>query len=159
MSYQDDRLPTLGDMQKKSYYQLLEVEASASLVEIQTAYQRMKSIYQPGSLAAYSLFSSEDLDSVIKRLDEAYLVLTDLKKRKEYDSSLIKMQELSVRDIIDYKQLKREIWAANMKAVQRQKVEALPTEPGMLYDGKSLKKLRQLKKISLDQISRITKIS
>jgi len=159
MKNRDRQLHTLNDLLKKNYYQLLEVKSSASLAEVRKAYQKIKSIYQPGSLAAYSLYTSEDLERINKRLEEAFSILINLDERQKYDSSLIEMRQLSKKEIIDYKKLKKEMKAATMATIPDQIDESFAHQPGLVYDGQFLKKMRQFKKISLDEISKITKIS
>lgn len=159
MNYKNRQFPALRDLFNKNYYQLLEVKPSASIAEIRKAFQKMKSIYQPGSLAAYSLFTTEDLEAVIRRLEEVLSVLTDLDKRKKYDSSLIEKRQLSEKEVINYKMLKKEMRAAALAAIPDKIDEGFAQQPGLVYDGQFLKKMRQFKKISLDEISKITKIS
>jgi len=159
MNNKDRQFLSLNDLLNKNFYQLLEVKPSASITEIRKAYQKMRSIYQPDSLAAYSLFTSEDLEGVIKRLEEVFSVLTDLDKRKKYDASLIEKRQLSEKEVINYKEFKKEMREAAMATIPEQIDDTFAQEPGLVYDGQFLKKVRQFKKISLDEISKITKIS
>jgi DnaJ-class molecular chaperone len=139
-----------------NYYQLLDVEPSASIAEIQQAYQKLKSIYQPNHISAYSLFSDEDLEKISRRLDHAFALLTNPTRRKEYDISLTESRDESITKGKDSKVRKRLAFSL-LDDVKQDKIEQ-KQQPGLIYDGRYLKELRQLKKVSLDEISKITKI-
>jgi len=136
MNNKDRQFLSLNDLLNKNFYQLLEVKPSASITEIRKAYQKMRSIYQPDSLAAYSLFTSEDLEGVIKRLEEVFSVLTDLDKRKKYDASLIEKRQLSEKEVINYKEFKKEMREAAMATIPEQIDDTFAQEPGLVYDGR-----------------------
>ncbi len=73
-----------------NYYELLNVERTASREEIWEAYQRALSTYNPDSLATYSLVTEEERAMIMERIQEAYRTLRDPDKKKEYDLSLLK---------------------------------------------------------------------
>lgn len=66
-------------MEFKDYYSLLEVEPSADLKTIKTAYRRLARKYHP------DVSSEKDSESKFKEMAEAYEVLKDSEKRAEYD--------------------------------------------------------------------------
>ena len=149
-------LPTLNELLNMSYYQLLDVKPSASIAEIQQAYQKLKSIYQPNHISAYSLFSNEDLEKISRRLDHAFALLTNPNRRKEYDISLTESKGESITKGKDTK-VRKKLAFSLLDDVKQEKIEQ-KQQPGLIYDGRYLKELRQLKKVSLDEISKITKI-
>jgi len=61
------------------YYKELEVNKNASITDIKIAYRRLAKTYHPDKNKEF------DADAKIKRLNEAYNVLSDNKKRTEYD--------------------------------------------------------------------------
>lgn len=71
-------------MENKTFYDWLEVSPKASPEVIEKAYKALVIKYHP-DLQKQNKQSSED---VIKRLNEAYSVLSDSVKRKEYDEKL-----------------------------------------------------------------------
>lgn len=71
-----------------NFYELLEVSPSANAQEIHRAYERVRRIYEPNSIALYSLFSSEETDVIQKRIEEAYRTLMYDSHRKRYDEVL-----------------------------------------------------------------------
>ncbi len=152
----NNTLPTLNELLNMNYYQLLDVKPSASIAEIQQAYQKLKSIYQPNHISAYSLFSDEDLEKISRRLDDAFALLTNPNRRKEYDTTLNDRRGESLTNEKDSK-AKKKLAFSMLDDIKQEKIEQ-KQQPGLIYDGRYLKELRQLKKISLDEISKITKI-
>jgi len=61
-----------------NYYAALGVSASASAAEIKRAYRRLARLHHPD-------LNAQALDAQIKRLNEAYEVLSDARKRAAYD--------------------------------------------------------------------------
>jgi curved DNA-binding protein CbpA len=76
-------------MMKQNFYELLGIEFDVSPFEISHAYKENYQLYHEDSLASYSLFSREEREEILARLDEAYATLIDEKKRSQYDQSLI----------------------------------------------------------------------
>lgn len=72
----------------KNYYELLEVTPGATPEEIKSAFLRAKNIYSPESPALYTMFTKEEATELTKMLDEAYNVLSNYAKRREYDRAL-----------------------------------------------------------------------
>ncbi len=72
-----------------NYYELLDVERTASPEEIWQAYQAALSAYHPGSLASYGLVTDEESDQVMSRIQEAYQTLRDPAMRNAYDLALL----------------------------------------------------------------------
>lgn len=64
----------------QTYYDYLEISPSCSPDEIKKAYRRLSFVYHPDK--------SNDKEEEFKRINEAYQVLGDPEKRKEYDMSL-----------------------------------------------------------------------
>lgn len=73
------------DSESTSYYDILDIKPDASPNEIRQAYLRAKAAYGKNSPALYSLFDAADTRKVIEQLEQAYLVLSNPEKRKEYD--------------------------------------------------------------------------
>ena len=60
---------------KKNYYEILNISPGASRQEIEDAYIRAKSLYGSDSVALYSLYSSEERESMMKKAADAYETL------------------------------------------------------------------------------------
>jgi DnaJ-class molecular chaperone len=72
---------------KQSYYEVLDVSFNANPEIIRTAYIRAKNAYNRDSLATYSLFDREESKRILNEIEEAYAVLSDSEKRRQYDES------------------------------------------------------------------------
>lgn len=95
-------------MAKPNYYEALHIPFNATQEEIKTAYRRLAKKYHP------DLNPDKDTTSIMQELNDAYETLSDLSKRKEYDSTLkkerndqayssyIKTQEESENDLDDW---------------------------------------------------------
>jgi curved DNA-binding protein CbpA len=76
---------------EQSYYEILEVPASADPGALHRAYLIARATYQPESGATYSIFSEEDATAILRRIEEAYSVLSDAERRADYDRRLGEM--------------------------------------------------------------------
>jgi curved DNA-binding protein CbpA len=74
---------------EQTFYDLLGIEFDASSFEINRAYKESYQLYHEDSLVSYSLFSREEREEILAKLDEAYSTLIDEKKRSQYDQSLM----------------------------------------------------------------------
>ena len=68
-----------------TYYDILEVSPDASPQEIRNAYLRAKAAYAKDSPALYSLVTEKEAEVKLKSVEEAYHVLSNPEKRREYD--------------------------------------------------------------------------
>jgi DnaJ-class molecular chaperone len=109
------------------YYAILEVASSASTSEIKKSYRRLARLHHPD-------LNQDARDMHIKRLNEAYEVLRDPKKRAAYD-----MQRKE-------KQLRAEAQAAFKRSQQQAK-----REPEMTWIQGIFGFVRELKKGMKDE--------
>ena len=70
------------------FYEVLEVSSLATTREIHQAYERLRKIYDPNSIALYSLFTPEETAAMQVRIEEAYRTLVYEDKRRQYDAAL-----------------------------------------------------------------------
>lgn len=73
------------DAEKKNYYDVLEIEPSATPNQIENAYIRARNAYSGDSVALYSLMTKEECNAILGQIEEAYSVLGFPEKRREYD--------------------------------------------------------------------------
>ncbi len=66
-------------MVKKTYYEILEVDKKASQKDIKSAYRRLAILYHPDKNKL------PEAEEMFKGIAEAYSVLSDPSKRKQYD--------------------------------------------------------------------------
>jgi len=70
---------------EKNSYELLNVPQGATDEQIEQAYLRARALYGEDSVATYSLYSTEERESILKRIISAYETLKDPAKRRAYD--------------------------------------------------------------------------
>jgi curved DNA-binding protein CbpA len=78
----------LKKIEDMNYYELLEVSYRATAQEIHKAYERVRKIYDPNSIALYSLFSPDETEKIRQRVEDAYRTLIYDENRREYDRTL-----------------------------------------------------------------------
>jgi len=84
-------------LEGKNYYQLLGVDNDADKKEIRSAYFELSRLFHPDSMFGKELGSFKaKMETVFKRLTEAYEVLGRGQRRKEYDEYLASMVTTSV---------------------------------------------------------------
>jgi curved DNA-binding protein CbpA len=71
-----------------NYYELLEISPTASAQEIHKAYERIRRVYEPNSIALYSLLTADESAAIHQRIEEAYRTLVYEDNRKIYDALL-----------------------------------------------------------------------
>lgn len=126
------------------YYEILGVSPSASMEEIETAYQRARQIYSSGNPEFQSSFDEEEAAELMAWIEEAYHeVSRRIRNQNSFVTAPPKYQfdlesdDASVEELID-SQLEDELIKTSF------------------YDGLLLKKVRLKKNISLNYISNKT---
>jgi len=69
------------------YYDVLDVPKNATNLQIREAYVRLKQTYDGRNQALYSLCSEEEAQEMRSQVEQAYSVLQDEGKRREYNLS------------------------------------------------------------------------
>ena len=69
----------------KNYYEILEVSPSASFEEIKEGHTRAKNAYSEDSLALYSIMTPDERNRMLSLIDEAFNVISNSEKREAYD--------------------------------------------------------------------------
>lgn len=77
-----------------NYYELLEVSLTATAQEIHKAYERVRRVYEPNSIALYSLFTPDETAAIHQRIEEAYRTLVYEDNRRRYDATLRSLHEM-----------------------------------------------------------------
>jgi curved DNA-binding protein CbpA len=76
-----------------TYYELLEVQPTASGDQIRTAFHRFCDTFHPDRHVARSSNERDALLAIFKRGTEAYLALADVGLRSQYDEQLASMEQ------------------------------------------------------------------
>ncbi len=70
-----------------TYYDVLDILPDASPQEVREAYVRIKSTYNRDSVVLYTLISPEEREATLKKIEEAYGILSDPDRRRLYDQN------------------------------------------------------------------------
>jgi DnaJ-class molecular chaperone len=138
----------------QTYYEILEVNPTATAKEIQRAYEHAKETFHADSMAVYSLFSEEEVEEIQKAIEEAFQVLMDETLRKSYDQSHFQ----TVGGQLPQK-------PSELPGGSKEKKPSLSftglsfNVEGGPYRGKVLKQIREKMGIELQAISKETKIN
>ena len=73
----------------QTYYEVLDLEHDATIEEIELAYKLTKKAFSDNSLAVYSLFDAEETKAMLKKIEEAYQVLSSHEKKRQYDEEVL----------------------------------------------------------------------
>jgi len=141
-------------IEEQTYYEVLEVTATASAKEIQKAYEHAKETFHQDSLAVYSLFTEQEINEIQVAIEEAYRVLMDEALRKSYDQS-------------HFRTPGGPRWEKpfEIQVISREKKPppssvSVPMSTGeVVYRGRTLKQIRERMGIDLEIISQETKIN
>lgn len=71
-----------------NYYEILEVDSTAPPSEIHRAYQKARATYSPENPALYSMFTDVEAQELLRLVEEAYQVLGNNTRRRNYDIDL-----------------------------------------------------------------------
>jgi curved DNA-binding protein CbpA len=157
---------------EETYYDILKVEKKATVAEVVAAYHTAKNAFSKDSVATYSLFNSDEAQAVLSKLEEAYLTLSNFEKRADYDRILtLKAQNLEVPVFSELELKQKAKLLPNdlaggtsniMMTLESKPAEPkAPQEPPTVVEslnGTSLKEFREKRTLSLEDVSRITKI-
>ncbi|EQC45436.1 helix-turn-helix transcriptional regulator [Bacteriovorax sp. Seq25_V] len=159
--------------QIKNYYEVLEVSVNANGEEIYQAYTRAKNAYSGDSLALYSLLSQDEATKILELIEEAYNILSDPEKRKQYnnvrginaDSSSHSLG-VSADQVEEFKQNKSSGEINKIVAKKRYGLDykedaefEKEIEQCEEFTGEFLKRVREYKNVDLVRLAEMTKIS
>ena len=154
-------------LEELDHYEILELSRDASFQEIDEAYRILRETYADGSLALYSLFSEGDAVVMRERMEEAYRVLSDLTRRREYDETQRDEKELPPAFASPAYASPAPSAAADAAHVDPDLLplasspsrDAEIEEPdGGVWDGAALRRARIQSGLELEEIAEITKV-
>ena len=85
----------MKNLDELNYYEILQIPISASIAEINQAYDDALSMYSEDSLVTYTLFPVDDRDALLLYIEKAYSTLIDKNKRAAYDRELLASDRIS----------------------------------------------------------------
>jgi flagellar biosynthesis protein FlhG len=75
------------DNSETNLYEVLDIKPEASPAEIRESYIRIKNTYSKDSVALYTLIDPSEREDILKRIEQAYVILSNPVARREYDQS------------------------------------------------------------------------
>ncbi len=147
---------------EQNHYELLEVSQDGTERQLERAYRIARATYEPSSIATYSVFSEQESAAILRRVEEAYAVLSDTRMRREYDAKLRREEQQRPQPEAQPPENVAEpetIWRGEPLRSEALEVdEALEPEDGV-YDGAVLRRIRLELGIELEEIATITKVN
>jgi DnaJ-class molecular chaperone len=170
---------SIKKIEEMDYYELLNLERHASQEEIENAYLAGIATYHPNSLASYSLISKEEREFILKRIEEAFQILGNSEKRKFYDLKINNnfqfcpkasfrksTRKLEIEDAEEKKRIWRKLknlFFPKKRKKEKQenlkKADPFDINNHNLLRGEYLKKVREIRGLSLEEISKAIKMS
>jgi curved DNA-binding protein CbpA len=150
----------------QSHYELLEAPPDGTPQQIERAYRIARATYSPSSTATYSVFSADECAAILRRIDDAYAVLSDARLRREYDARLRHADprpSVPTRPTAPAAPLRSRAERPPAPPVRQPAPEAdidggLVPENG-IFDGDVLRRIRVSLGIELEEIAATTKIN
>jgi curved DNA-binding protein CbpA len=143
-----------------SLYDVLELTPDATPQEIRSAYLRLKSAYSKDNIAHYTVFSREDTETMLQNIENAYMMLSNPERRRHYDQN----QGLRVADTFSADAMGMTV---DPKPPQPSTVPPQPQTNDLEamiqneenWNGAALRRMREARRISLEDLSDYTRIS
>jgi flagellar biosynthesis protein FlhG len=139
--------PPLASASAETHYRVLGLPPQASREQIERAYRFCNEMYGPGSLATYSLLEPSDVEATRVRIEEAYAVLMDPARRRAYDENV----GVRAPGVVPYP-------PSGGGGDAPQHLGPEPLELPEVVTGAALKRLREMRGISLRQIATESKV-
>ena len=151
---------------EQTYYELLEAPFEGTPQQIERAYRIARATYAPSSTAVYSIFSADECAAILRRIEEAYAVLSDARLRREYDARLRRTEPrpgvpttaappaAAPQRVLEH----RPAPPVRPAAPDPELDGSLAPENGV-FDGTVLRRIRVSLGIELEEISATTKIN
>ena len=118
------------------YYKILNIDRNASIKEIKSSYHKLAVQWHPDKN------NSPEAENIFKKINEAYSVLSDSKKKAQYDNKLNKPQFRNFSDFFYWNKKN----FGNMKKIGPTITKPLEITIEEMYNGVN-KKLKIIKKV------------
>ncbi len=146
-----------------THYDMLEVGVEATHEQVEEAYRRMMEAFDRDSLAIYSLFSEEERQDMIRRVREAYRILSNTKNRRDYNQWLVDQGTLSrLPRILADREARPSIVGPRQAPDEGAAVQ--PPSGGALFEtegplsGAAFRRIRQGRGLTLEELTQTLRI-
>jgi len=150
-----------------NYYDILEVNPQSSQNDITEAYHKARLTYSSDNPALYTIFTENEAREYLRMVEEAYSVLGNRTLRNIYDQKLGRgvreFDKLSYESLVQESRVMR---PADFLKAHRSKPDYVIDQAmedeirnATVFDGAFLRKVREYKKVTLEQLSTVTKVT
>jgi len=159
-----------------SLYDVLELTPDATPQEIRSAYLRLKSAYGKDNIAHYTVFSREETEQMLQNIESAYVTLSNPERRRYYDQNQgFKTADAPGSDLFGAQATHSPSHGMNMDSAN---LAAMTSMGGMhspqdsslndldliiqneqQWSGAALRRIREARRITLEDLSDYTRIS
>lgn len=150
-----------------NYYDILELSPQCNQNEVTDAYQRAKTTYSSNNPALYTIFTDSEAREYLGLVEEAYSVLGNRTLRSLYDEKMATGPKENVQ--VTYETLVEQSRVAkNLMLVKSPRFKMSfeidedfekEIKAQTRWDGDFLKKVREYKKVTVETMSEVTKIT
>lgn len=171
---------------EQNYYEVLDIPVDATPEQIKRAYRLAKKSLSERNIATYSLFDEDDREEMVAKIEEASQVLLTPELKRRYDKEVlgIEVETQNIQNLNgvsrDYEAMRADVSSSSVKgedllpAEAEKKVSSSSKGPkkqakntklekeiseATSFTGEFLKKVREYRGLTIDEISSITKIS
>ena len=168
----------------KNYYEILEINTDANHDQVYAGYLKTKNAYSEDNPAIYSLMGQDECKQMTQLIDEAYSIISDPTKRQRYDKVKGFTTEYKINSTEtkhkenDFETLSNSI--VNDKAIPQSTKKNITKivasskyslsyevnqefeneiEKATEYSGSLLKQIREYKKVEIQRMSEMTRVS
>ncbi len=154
---------------RHNYYEILEITENATQQEIHAAYAKAKETYSAENKALNSIFSPVEATELRTLIEEAFEVLSNNTYRNIYEKRLL------ANTFLESDMTAEAIKSASADLFERVTPPQIKTEPELApvvdqsledewaakkeWTGQDIKKVREYRKLSFDELTDITKIN
>lgn len=154
---------------KKNYYEILEVDYTADKEVLLKAYDRLKNIYVL-NISSKLLMTSQESRAFLQEIEEAYQVLSDVHIRLRYDKEYFKRgfgsssNKNQLSEEQNNKKLEKEEVKFKQEIIDEKKESIFKSIENLIVlgdpsDGQLYSEIRNLQKISLEEVQSAIKVS
>lgn len=154
---------------RQNYYEILEITENATQQEIHAAYAKAKKTYSADNKALSSIFSPSEATELRNMVEEAYEVLSNNTYRNIYEKRLL----ANTFDESDLTAGAIKLASKNLFERAQPELVKIESEPANIvncslenewstkkdWTGQDLKKAREYRQLSFDELTDITKIN
>ena len=134
---------------EENYYQILEVQKTASLVEIRYAYEGKLEETQLEAFAAYSLLPEEETEEKLLHFSQAFVTLANPVARAKYDDELQQSKVSAEMQPVTEKEKIKKLYS---KKSVRGKTKTVPPHPSPPKKVKAEKEIEIKKSVTRDVV-------